>query len=66
MPIVKLSCEFCKKNHTCKGVTTPKLKEPELKQIYVHKVSRAQAQKEKIERAKPVVKKEKIQFNVMN
>jgi hypothetical protein len=42
------------------------LKEPELKQIYVHKVSRAQAQKEKIERAKPVVKKEKIQFNVMN
>jgi hypothetical protein len=42
------------------------LKEPELKQIYVQKVSRAQAQKEKIERAKPVVKKEKIQFNVLN
>jgi hypothetical protein len=63
MPIVKLSCEYCKKNHTCKA----KLADPpELKQVHVYKITREQARKEKIERSKPVVKKEKIEFNVIS
>jgi deoxycytidylate deaminase len=62
MPIVKLSCEYCKKNHTCKGAVI----NTEIKQVHVYKKPREQARKEKIERSKPVVKKEKIEFNVIS
>lgn len=62
MPVIKLSCEFCKKNHTCKGATL----EQKIEEVYVYKKTRAQARKEKIERTKPIIKKQKFEFNVMN
>jgi len=62
MPIVKLSCEHCGKNHTCKA----KLVKPEIKEEQIYRKTRAEAKKLKIEQMKPVIKKEKIEFNVMN
>ena len=62
MPIVKLSCEYCKKNHTCKAT----LVEPELKQVYIYKKTKEQMRREKIEQMKPIVKMKKMEFNLMN
>lgn len=62
MPIVKLSCEYCKKNHTCKGAVI----QNDTKKEQIYRKTRAEAKKLKIEQMKPVIKKEKIEFNVMN
>jgi len=62
MPIVKLSCEYCKKNHTCRA----KLVEPELKQVYIYKKTKEQMRTEKIDQMKPIVKLQKMIFNIMN
>jgi pyrimidine deaminase RibD-like protein len=62
MPIVKLSCEHCGKNHTCKRAVV----QTEIKEVYIYKKTRDEIRKAKIEQMKPVVKKQTLKFNVMN
>jgi len=62
MPIIKVSCEYCHKNHTCTGAVI----NPEIKEIYIFKKTRAERKKIKIEQSKPIIKMEKMEFNVMS
>lgn len=62
MPIIKVSCEHCGKNHTCTGAVI----NPDIKEIYIFKKSRAERKKIKIEQSKPIIKMEKMEFNVMS
>ena len=62
MPIIKVSCEHCGKNHTCKGAVIT----PDIKEVYIYKKTRAEQKKEKIEQTKPIVRIQKMKFNVLN
>jgi len=62
MDIVKLSCQHCGKNHTCKGAII----KTQIKEVYIYKKTKDERRKIKIEQNKPIVKMKKMEFNVMN
>jgi len=62
MPIIRVSCEHCGKNHTCTGAVI----NPDIKEIYIFKKTKDERRKIKIEQNKPIVKMKKTEFNVMN